>query len=353
MEAKPPWSAGTTPCGGASLTTANASFVINPCFTLRRTWFLFHLTVHNVPGGVQSSTAPSYETPRQPNKDQAMSQVKQEPATATATATTRTSRNICDGCAFRRVKCDGLDPCAECESRSVRCSHLRVRRKRGPKGPRASTAQKIQAVQGRLLQANGVATMRDGSSVAHPYEHDSIIETVKPHTPSGGVARYGDYIRIFKARLYLTWPVVDPDALLARLEKGDEHDWGSYALAASLSAAVIAQLRLSDIADRRPDRHALTFAQQARRLQSELDFQDRCELDSLLVSFFLHMYFANVQKEATATLMLRDAISRAHVLGLHRPRSWQKDLFADESQRLLLIYWILFVTERFESPEQE
>lgn len=127
--------------------------------------------------------------------------------------------------------------------------------------------------------------------------------------------------------------------------EADERNQGSQALADALCAAVIAQLRISHSSDRLPSQEAPWFAKEARRAQQAVDEEDECSLNSLLTSFFLHMYYANVQKLSIATLFLRETLTRAHMLGLQRPESY-RHLGKLEFQRRLRIYWILFVTER-------
>jgi len=131
---------------------------------------------------------------------------------------------------------------------------------------------------------------------------------------------------------------------MASLE-GDGRNQGAQALVDALCAAVIAQLRLPHSSDRLPSHEAPWFAKKARRAQQAVDEEEACSLNSLLTSFFLHMYYANVQKLSMATLFLRETLTRAHMLGLQRPES-HRHLGKLEFQRRLRIYWILFVTER-------
>ncbi|KXL49854.1 hypothetical protein M433DRAFT_114727 [Acidomyces richmondensis BFW] len=243
---------------------------------------------------------------------------------------TRTKRSsiVCDGCALRRVKCDGKDPCSECNGRNVACTHLRVRRKRGPKGPRVSTCVKIQAQAARLARPSLPNIDSYNSNPGGP----PSLET------------YRQFFEIFQRLLYHVWPVLDVGDLMISLE-ADERNQGSQALADALCAAVIAQLRICHSSDRLPSQEAPWFAKEARRAQQAVDEEDECSLNSLLTSFFLHMYYANVQKLSIATLFLRETLTRAHMLGLQRPESY-RHLGKLEFQRRLRIYWILFVTER-------
>ena len=252
------------------------------------------------------------------------------------------SSNPCDGCALRRVRCQGGYPCDECRNRLVSCTYLRARRKRGPKGPRSETNQKIEKFQ-RQLQGDNRQNPHDG--LANQTTPETNIDTPSPtrfHRFSLDV--YQQVLEIYHLRLYTVWPVVSHKDLMARL-RNDDSDFEAYSLASALCAAVIAQLRLREHAFSFGSIPSTDFEAEAQKLRYLFDYHEHYSLTSLLTSFFLHIYFANVDKLRTAGFFLREALTYAHGLGLHKPDT-HADVEPVTRQLMLRIYWILFVSER-------
>ena len=257
------------------------------------------------------------------------------------------ARYSCDACAFRRVKCNGGEPCQECCRRSIDCTRLRQRRKRGPKGPRASTVEKIECYKESLSLSTSSPSDTSAAAANSIYE-----EPVGPAPASWSYANipgtYHDHLDIFRRRLYTVWPIIDPHALVARLAAAPQ-DWQAHALAASLCAAVIAQLRLDQRPEPGVNSQAAEFVKEAQQQRKLYDYRECCTLDSLLTSFFLHIYYSNIQKLSTASYLLRETVTTAHILRLHEPETYET-LSHHEYQRRLRVFWILFVTERYNRP---
>jgi hypothetical protein len=52
-----------------------------------------------------------------------------------------------------------------------------------------------------------------------------------------------------------------------------------------------------------------------------------------------------MRKQRTSTLTLREAISMAHMLDLHKPSHYET-LSAEDARDHLRMLWLLFITER-------
>ncbi|KAF3906727.1 hypothetical protein AA313_de0201391 [Arthrobotrys entomopaga] len=241
----------------------------------------------------------------------------------------------CDGCAIRRVRCNGGLPCQECQKRSLACTFLRVQRKRGPKGPRTSTNERIKQRQEDLYFAALIAT-----------DDRSSPETISLRNTDIVYEDYIKYLDIFKERLYSVWPVVDYDELVQRL-LADDTDYESYALAASLCAATIAQLRLPEHKSTEliSSVTSLQFVEEAHRLRSLFEYREIFSTASLLTSFFLHIFYANAEKIRSAGSLLREAIGCAFGLHMHESESYVPTS-TRENQIKIRIFWILFISER-------
>ncbi|KAL5335397.1 hypothetical protein BJX70DRAFT_410540 [Aspergillus crustosus] len=252
----------------------------------------------------------------------------------------------CDACSFRRVKCDGKNPCSTCLRREQSCTYLKVRKRRGPKGPRRSTNARVQAMQ-RNLGIEKSCSMRDCSL---PASEESATPPDAGQLPQLSLQRvsistYYTYIDIFRSQLYTVWPIVSTNQLKAQLN--DVENLEAYALAAALCAATLAQLRLpGHIRAQEPFLvTSYDFVRECLRIRSQYDYQNNASLESLRTSLFLHMYYANVDQISLATFALRDAITHAHLLNLGS-RPLLKALQPEERQIRLRVYWILLVTER-------
>ncbi|KAL3478668.1 hypothetical protein BJX99DRAFT_269101 [Aspergillus californicus] len=251
----------------------------------------------------------------------------------------------CDACSFRRVKCDGKNPCSTCLRREQSCTYLKVRKRRGPKGPRKSTNARVQAMQ-KNLGIEKSCSMRECSLPASDVNSASPepIDSPQPARRRISLSTYYTYIDIFRSQLYTVWPIVSTNRLKAQL--GDIENIEAYALAAALCAATLAQLRLPG--HTQPHDSLATssdFVRECLRFRADFDYQGSASVKSLLTSLFLHMYYANVDQISLATFALRDAITHAHLLGLGSGEL-PRELHAEEQQLRLRVYWILLVTER-------
>ncbi|KAI5464960.1 hypothetical protein BGZ63DRAFT_379090 [Mariannaea sp. PMI_226] len=258
-----------------------------------------------------------------------------------ASRRTRTNKP-CDCCAIRRVRCRGGPPCAECEKRSLECTFLRVPRKRGPKGPRAATSDRVLVHQDRILQE---ACIKDEDAFSLPAlspilqgDETSLLLPLE---------LYVKYLTIFQEQLMSVWPIISIDTLLSRLATNPSHDFEARALAAAVCAATMAQLRLfnEDGSDPSSEETCELFARHSQSSRDQYYYRESSSTDSLLTSFFLHIYFANTNRMRTAVLYLHETIAQLHLLELHHAETLNA-LPKDERALKLRIFWIVFVTER-------
>ncbi|RDW77909.1 fungal specific transcription factor-2 [Coleophoma crateriformis] len=130
---------------------------------------------------------------------------------------------------------------------------------------------------------------------------------------------------------------------MASLQR-DGQDMETYALANAIGAATIAQLKLST-----SDSDAASgIAMEAECQRSKLLCKDgpHVNLHTLRTAFFLHVYHENMQPGGPKSLLyLREAITMAQVLSMHRESSYLK-YSIEEQQIRRRILWLLFVTER-------
>ncbi|KAH0271125.1 hypothetical protein KCU91_g7595, partial [Aureobasidium melanogenum] len=299
-------------------------------------------------------------------------------------------RRVCDACSVRRVKCDGQAPCAACLKSSIDCTRLRQRVKSGPKGVRKKTLERLKKVRRQNAEIpNPVSTntpedrrgeaSHDGSEVT-PITTNHSPYTIEGHfspelnmdfvnladdnqqpplevpQPSSWPFRISPvllepYLNIYYFKLFPVWPIVDKDILAARLQS-TEPDAGAYMLASSVCAATMVQLQLSvfgpcsDVLD---PNAMLTEIEDLRRTY---DYRESPSIEFLATSFFMHVAYTNLGRLTTSTLLLREAVTLAYILDLHRPSHYD-EVTPAERQSHLRMFWILFITERAHATQHD
>lgn len=142
-----------------------------------------------------------------------------------------------------------------------------------------------------------------------------------------------------------------------------------YTFLTALSAAVIVQLNIShdepSLATDPPDSQSwdllsprLTglspdvFIAQCLEARRNHEFIEDADEWTILTSFFLFEHYGNCNQSKFAWYYLREAIGFAQSLGLDDPDTYI-GLDTDTSQRRRVLFWLLFVTERYGWSQQE
>lgn len=292
------------------------------------------------------------------------------------------TRRACDPCSVRKVRCDGAQPCSRCAAASWDCTYLKTHGKSGPKGPRRTTEAAIRKLQERSKsrleesRSNSDASCDTGSpnvidvrySQSPPPTSDPDIDGFVWPQPIGpafspiikepqriSTSCIAQYLEIYQTRGYGIWPVVDADALVAHLLTHQD-DMEAYGLATAICAAIVSQFS-TDVEPGSPvEGHyrisSVTFEAEAKKARDDSDHMELVTISSLLSSFFLHVYSANIGRMNISTVLLGEAITKAHILGLHKPTYYQA-LTVEQAQHNLRIYWLLFITERAHSLQHD
>ena len=148
---------------------------------------------------------------------------------------------------------------------------------------------------------------------------------------------------MYRLRLYPVWPIVSVEEITEALH-GDKEDIEAYALANAVGAATMAQLKLgisdSDTAT------GSSMEAECQRAKGFSGTASSTNLNTLRIAFFLHVYHENQEAGGTRSLLyLREAITLAQIMGLHRECTYIA-LAQPEQQIRRRILWLLFVTER-------
>lgn len=277
----------------------------------------------------------------------------------------------CDGCKIRKVRCTQEPPCTRCSSIGIECTFNKRQATRGPRSLRAKTLQEIQNTQGRkesqssygrssshtgrLVDDVSVGGISPGAQSPPIYTEESLVRGKQggsgcfQRTPvSSLIIR----LCIYRLRLFPVWPILDAEDVIASLLR-DSADLRTYTLANAVCAAVIVQLKLP-FEGRTDDNDPATAASMTAECQrTKLLLQDAngddgpdAGLNMVRIAFFQHIYHENQSPGGTKSLMfLREAITIAQIMGLHRKSSYVL-LPPEEQQVRRRTLWLLFVTER-------
>ncbi|KAK4215491.1 major facilitator superfamily domain-containing protein [Rhypophila decipiens] len=263
---------------------------------------------------------------------------------AKATKQRKIGSRSCDGCKIRKVKCTEQPPCERCRAVGIECTFNKTPAVRGPRSLRAKTLEQIRKAQqdGPLPASSSPADKQPPAQPASAPSNDS-----RPQ-PEISVESLVLRLCIYRVRLFPVWPIVAVEEVIAALHR-DAHDVDTFALAVAVGAATMAQLKLERFQDGGVD-DGIT----AQLLESECQRIRRAHgldsgaatLNKLRTSFFLHIYHENQEPGGTQSLLyMREAITLAQIMGLHRAASYL-GLDAAEDRLRRRIIWLLFVTER-------
>jgi hypothetical protein len=87
------------------------------------------------------------------------------------------------------------------------------------------------------------------------------------------------------------------------------------------------------------------YLDEAIRVRKGYEFFENPTLLTVYTSFFIFSCYFCLDRQNAAWFYLRQAMTLAHVMGLHDESSYKNDDFIDSSRKRRL-FWVLFMTER-------
>ena len=231
--------------------------------------------------------------------------------------------------------------------RSLDCTRLRQRYKTGPKGVRAITLERVKAKR----QSN----IRTWTSEQRSHSLDDPASNNSPSVSQRGKQLYlfnidvlRPYLDIYRHKMYPVWPIVDVAALMQRLSTA-ELEPEAYTLASSVCLATTLQLGLDVEGNESMMSNPQLIVDEIEDLRRAQRYRQHVNLDAMSTSFFLHVIHLQIDHLSASTLLLREAISMAHIAALHNVAHYI-DLPPWEVQDHLRKLWLLFITERCNRP---
>lgn len=226
-------------------------------------------------------------------------------------------------------------------------------RRRGPKVRRAVR-------QGHELVQPSISSIQNENSekIHEPGTSDTrqvdALDSLFPLHISKAVLE--PIIRLYQQHSYSVWPVIDVDVLLDQLgdiSLNDAEDVvdGTTCLAIALCAATMAQLHLNPVKNDSVVIDSTNMAQICLQLQPRYSNQSKdSDLIGILVSFFLHVYHAKVNRCTAAMMYVQEAISNAKKLHMNKGLWYLNEFEIGRETGIItnpsLIFPLLWVSER-------
>lgn len=265
------------------------------------------------------------------------------------------AKRACDTCIARKVRCDGAFPCATCQTstRKVQCTYVKPAQKRGPKARRPSI-QKVPGCENATRsteETRAASTLRDVSENIQigmkPVVHTPQILDLQP--PPILVDAITKVIGEYESHSYSVWSVIRSSVLVQQLVQRPSES--TLCLAVALCAATIAQLNIPPLEHQDHGEviqvDSSYFSRECIRIREQCDFREHLDVRWVLTSFFLHVYYAKVNKRNSALMFIQEAVSSAKMLGLDKDDQALRDPVDEVVDNGEIIFSLLRVSERY------
>lgn len=256
-------------------------------------------------------------------------------------------KRACDACHRRKVKCDGINPCRNCNTASLNCTYNAVPQKKGPKGSRAKVIsalredQKSQSLSAQVQnRLNGIPGPPVAPSLA-PTPGLLTVEMVR------------ECLDFYFAHLYPHMPILSRQRLEQQITYMDQ-SLDTYCLLASLCAFMMIQPGMgipggdSYGLDSMPGANIVSstvLMEEAIRVRKGFDYTESPSLNTFVTSYFLFACHNGLDMHDKAWFHLREATTMMHIVGMNRDEVYAQ-MDPVESCRRRRLYWLLLITER-------
>ncbi|KAH8178826.1 fungal zn(2)-Cys(6) binuclear cluster domain-containing protein [Sarocladium implicatum] len=269
----------------------------------------------------------------------------------------------CDGCRFRKVKCNGGDPCSQCAHLALKCTTSSVPRKRtvGARGRlveqlrQSGTGKPPAPLSSSTQQAHHGALAADGPS---PYGGSITSETAtSPKTPVPGISPYSHdfFTRLlpdFEEVVYPVNPIITSEEIRAAIE--NMHNSFEDAALVYAYGAVTINLSKTSREIHRTLADLMAMSLEAHRKADVGNVRGGGILADLTVSVkrvatcvYLEICFMAYKVYNRQFGILREAISMVQTMQVHAKSFGQFSPDPRENARRCRMYWELFIHERF------
>ncbi|CCE79247.1 Piso0_001299 [Millerozyma farinosa CBS 7064] len=225
----------------------------------------------------------------------------------------------CNACALRKIRCNREQPCIYCKSKGMSCLYTRHQQKRGPKNLYPKTLRRI---------------------INQGPKSDKIISR----------ERIEELLGLYEKYYYTIWPVVSANLIIENLESAEDNL--SLDVACLISAVLLNQPSFVNSfyqskLENPPKAVAYDLVLKTTKNLNDMSKRFLISENKVLCYYFLHVYYRSCQESnEMSKLYLREAITAAHILGLHDPATYD-DMGKEEIHKKRKLYYLLFIAERY------
>lgn len=257
-------------------------------------------------------------------------------------------KRACDACHRRKVKCDGVNPCRNCNTASLNCTYNAVPQKKGPKGSRAKVISALREDQ--KLQSLSAQVQNRLNGIPGPPISPSLAPT--PGLLTGDMIR--ECLDFFFVNMYPQMPILSRQRIEQQAAYMDQN-LDTYCLMTSLCALTLIQPGMGIPGgdpyglDSMPGANIVSstvLMEETIRVRKGYDYTEAPTLNTLCTSYLLFACYYGLDMHEKAWFHLREAATMIHIAGMNREEAYAQLDPVDSSRRRRL-YWLLFATERY------
>ena len=269
-------------------------------------------------------------------------------------------KQACDCCHTRKIRCDGDDPCVNCQMTELTCTYLAIPKKKGPKGRRIGKEPRLTGKRKEKTHVvNGSGTSKVPPPIAPQYREErnhhvplqvpvDDYESGFQPSPLLSPGLLKSCVDGFFAHKYPIMPILDRDQIYSMLPNL-QNDPEQYGLITALCSAIILQPEilgqpLLEDPNSRPSSEF--FINETRRARQYCNHIETPSLVTVQTSFFLFASLFSSGKDNSAWFYIREAMTVLQIQRLHEEATYLNmtdPLYATYCRRT---FWLLFVTER-------
>jgi hypothetical protein len=228
----------------------------------------------------------------------------------------------------------------------LNCTYNAIPQKKGPKGSRAKVLSELRENQRQSQLSPGQYEYGIGRSISPP----ALARTAGLLSSD----LVGVCVEYFFNNLYPTLPILHRGRVQQTIMAMD-HSIEAYCKITSLCSFVLFQPnivlpphgRLSgDFGQVAPSGLAHLLLDETIRVRKGYEFSENPTVLTVYTSFFIFSCYYALDRQNPAWVYLRQAMTLAHVMGMHEESTYKNDDFIDSSRKRRL-FWVLFMTERY------
>lgn len=252
-------------------------------------------------------------------------------------------KRACDACHRRKVRCDGVNPCRNCNLATLNCTYNAVPQKKGPKGSRAKVISSLRECQKQNSLVTQVQNRLNGTP--GPPTTPSLAPT--PGLLSLDMIR--ECLDFFFLNMYPHMPILSRSRIEQQIAYMDQN-LDAYCTLTSLCALTMLQpgMCIPDL-DSMPGAAIVCstlLVEETNRVRRGFDYTESPSLNTLCTSYLLFACHYGLDMHDRAWFHLREAATMIHIAGMNREDAYAQFDPVDSSRRRRL-YWLLFVAERY------